>query len=266
MNDADLQAYKSMASIFELKVSSSLKLYEAELKGQSITQMENDVSMTVSQTVDQVLRGAEIRDRFEQNGAYFSLAVLDKYKASNLLRSQIAKIDSELEFLMQQGHKSSFPKALMLFEKRNRLEARNTVLTSISTPSKYTSQDVLNLRYANKSLNKVKITFNEQTPLTLRAKLEEVLLGSGFEVTATDAINYKLEVSFEANPEYLKVEGFEKYRFSLRASSFDNLGEKVGGFVVSQVGQGRNKSDAFLKVRPRLQTEFKNNFQKLNLK
>ena len=64
--------------------------------------------------------------------------------------------------------------------------------------------------------------------------------------------------------QYLKVEGFTKYKFQVELSSYDIRNVTKGHVVFSDIETGRSFSQAYEKAIPPLMEELKNSMNKLD--
>ena len=96
--------------------------------------------------------------------------------------------------------------------------------------------------------------------------VEQVLGESGFEVSNNLAVDYFLSVKYKTINEFINVKGFEKYSFELNIASQNNLKKQIGSFSVSQTATGRNKQDAFLKIKNQIIDQVDEKINLLNLK
>jgi hypothetical protein len=78
-------------------------------------------------------------------------------------------------------------------------------------------------------------------------KLKELLSEAGYKIVKLDA-DKAISLNVDSIKEYLNVEGFEKYTFTMNLTSFEK-GEKNKVLSASETVTGRSQSDALLKVK-----------------
>lgn len=262
---ADVNAKRSLGSIFETKIKSRFEVEQHDYSSSEMEQMMERVSDYVSESVDTVLKGAYIKDRHYKDDLYFSLAVIDKIKASKVIRTEIGQIDDQMNYLFKQGKKSSIFKLHMLYDQREMLNQKYVILTGREINSDYSFSKINSLKYTRRKLNRVKIKAVNSVPRTTVKWMESLFTELGFKVIKESDSDYLVKVKYFVKELYLKVRGFKKYSFSIIAEAKNNAGEKVGVSSSEVISTGRNEQDAFLKVKEKLQDSFKSNFDKLNL-
>jgi hypothetical protein len=86
-----------------------------------------------------------------------------------------------------------------------------------------------------------------QAPEWMTEKLKELLTEAGFRIVKGET-KKAISLNVDSIKEYLNVEGFEKYTFTMNMTSFDN-GEKNKIISASETVTGRSQADALLKVK-----------------
>lgn len=262
---SDLNAKKSLGSIFETKIKSRFEVEQHDYSSSEVNEMMERVSDYVSESVDTVLKGAYIKDRHVKDNLYFSLAVLNKMKASKVLSTEIEQLDDQIDYLFSQGKKSSIFKLHMLFDQREILNQKFIILTGIEKKSNYSFSKINSLKYKGRKLSRIKLKAVNSVPRTTIKWMESMFTDMGFKVIKESNSDYLVKVKYFTKELYLKVRGFKKFSFSIVAEAKNNAGEKIGVSTSEIVSTGRNEQDAFLKVKEKLQDSFKENVDKLNL-
>lgn len=266
LSAADISSKKGIAAIFSTKIQSQLDIHKTSFESAEISELKEFVLNQVGETVDGVLKSVEVKLRYEKNGLYFSLASLNKKKAADSIHMQIDSIDSELVHLYGLKRKSSIKRMMGLLDERAMLSDKLLVIDGSPSQPPVSFGQVQNIKYANKEHRKVFIRAAINVPNTLAKFFEQTMVNSGYQVLDEMAVAYVIDLRYEAKQAYLNVEGFKKFVFSFRVAATNNLGEKIGGFNVVQTQTGRTEQDAYLRVKPKIQEEIEDEFDKLNLK
>lgn len=264
-NLADVRAKKSIAAIFETEIKSNFDVYKTSFSDSELEQVEEEIASEVSESVNGILKTVIIKERYQKGDLYFSLASLDKVKSAKALRAQMDTIKEELEFLYQKKRRGSIKRMMILFDKHSRLNDKYIVLTGKKAKLPIRFADIQNIKYQKKNNQKVSIKFNNETPKIIRTHLEQVLGEVGFKVMKSTAVDYYISLKWRAKNEYINVKGFEKYSYILDVQASDNLKKQIGTFTLSETATGRNKQDAFLKVKNDFLRNIDEKFNLLNL-
>lgn len=264
IEEADLNAKKSLASVFETKITSNFEVNTTSISQQGKDELAEQVYSQVNESIDQVLKAVTIKKRYHQTGeSYFSLASLDTRKAAKTIRLELKNIDDQLDFLYQEGKRTSIRKMLLLFDKRQLLHERLILLNKGAMTSKYTFGQISNLRY--KSPSRINISYDESVPKSITKWFANLMNDAGFTIVESSTINYKVQMGFVASEEFLKVKGFKKFQFTTTGEAKNKFGDTVGTFSLSLIGVGRNKKDAFQKIRDKMLKQIEQNIDKLNM-
>ena len=264
MDAGDASAKKSLASIFETNIKSNFQLHTNSYSSEQRSQLTEQVMSEVQESLDVILQAVEVKKRFEQGDAYYSLVALDKRKAKKTLQQQIKDIDAQMDHLYREQERINITKLLILLDKRQMLNERLIIIAGSGISSRYTYSKITDLKYRDGG-SKLKVEYSEDFPQSMRKWFEGKLSNSGFEIVGIGQ-DYVLQMKLSAKQEYLNVRGFEKFSFSVEGSASNNSGEQVGSLSVNKVASGRNQTDAFLKVKMDLQNQISEKLEDLNIK
>ena len=261
-NLADTRAKKSIAAIFETEIKSNFDVYKTSMSQDELEQIEEEISSEVVESVNGILKTVIIKERFQKGDIFFALAALDKKKSAKSLREEMKILSDELSFLYGKKAKGSIKRMMILFDKHSRLNDKYIVITGKAIKLPITFAQIQNIKFTNKANQKVSIKSNNDTPKIIRKHLEQTLGEVGYKVIKSSAVDYYISMKWRSKNEYINVKGFEKYTYTIDISANDNLKKQIGSFTFSKTSTGRNKQDAFLKVK----NEFLRNIdEKLNL-
>lgn len=263
MEEADLNAKKSLASIFETKITSNFEVQTTSLSSTDKEEMTERVYSEVGESVDVVLKSVTIKKRYIKDNNYFALASIDKSKASKVLQAEIKELDDKLDFLYEQKKRTNIKQMLFLFDKRQLLNERLLILKKVAKPSKYNFNQLNQLRFKVEN-SKILIEFDKDVDSETQSWFSDLLNSFGYKITQED-VSYKIDLSKKVSEQYLKVTGFKKFEFNIIAQTHNVSGEKIGSFSISVVSTGRTENDAYLKIKELLYNKIEQNIYKLNM-
>lgn len=264
-SEADAHAKKALAGIFETKIKAEFQFSKQSFTDKEVTVMKEFIEDQVNQQVDQVLKGATIKNHFKKNGLIFSLASLDKAKSLKILKQELTKTDDEMNHHFKLKNRIYIKKLNLLYNKREMLNEKIILITSVGIPRKITYSQINNLKYNSKGGDKLFIKSLNEVPSVLVKKLEEMFTDVGYKITEKNDGNYFINISFNEKEEYMNVKGFKKFAFEISVEAKNNIGKRVGGYIVNMVSLGRTKKDAFQKIRNNVIKKIETNLEKLNL-
>lgn len=246
-SSADAQARKNLASIFEVKVKSEFNSQsnaheDAPLQGV----IKQSVQHSLQESVDEILEVVQIKNHFENEAMFFSLASLDRIKAGELLGERLSKLDTELENLWKNKSRTKLRKIIKAYIEREKLNERFSIVTGEPRVSKITYKDILEWRESRPKQEELALRVG-QAPEWVVEKIKELLTEAGFKIVKANA-KKALLLNMDSIHEYLNVDGFEKYTFTLNMTSLES-GEKKQVISASETVTGRNQTDALLKVK-----------------
>jgi len=245
-SSADAQAKVNLASIFEVKVQSE---FNANTNSSQTFPWQSDVRQEVQQSlkenVDQVLEVVQIKKHFKKDNLSYALASLDRQKASELLGARLTILDKELEQLWSRRQRLAMRKIFALNLEREKLGERYSIVSGSPKPSKVKYEDVLAWKDSRSAPVPLTLKIG-QAPEWLSDKLKEILTEGGFKLSRGEGPILLMNV--DSLREYLNVEGFEKYTFTLKLTA-EESGEKQRVISTSETVTGRSQADALLKVK-----------------
>lgn len=261
--EAETQAKVNLASIFEVKVQSDFSVSTSQ--SQSFPwqgQVREEAQQSLREQVDQVLEAVQIRKRFKKDKLSYALAALDRHKVSELLGSRITKLDQEINLLWSQKQRTNIRKIVKLIFERDKLNERYSIVSGAPRVPRVSYDDVLKWRQSKPASEPLALRIG-QAPDWMTEKIKELLTEAGFKLVRGDAPK-ALTVQVDSIKEFLNVEGFEKYTFTLNMTSIDQ-GEKNRTLVTSETVTGRTQADALLKVKHYFTEYIENHLSDLHL-
>lgn len=247
MTAADLEAKKNLASVFEVRIRSDFSVSSTASQTMPwLSKVSEEVRGELKESVDEIIELVQVREHYKKDGLSYSLASLKKAEALNLLLPRLKKLDAEIRRLWEKKQRTNFRKLVRLTLEREKLAERQSVLAGASGPEVVTLDEILRWRDAATKTYPLFLNVG-QAPTWLVDKLRELLTESGFRLVKS-AGGQVLNVNVDSIKEYLNVDGFEKFTFTLKLQSFEK-GEKKRVLSTSESVTGRSQADALLKVK-----------------
>lgn len=244
---ADGEAKANLGSIFEVKIQAETNVMTSGTQTYPWSgQVKEEVQRSVKESVDQILETVQIKNRYRKSGLSHSLASLDRAKAGELLGNRLTKIDGELSTVWDNHQRTNFRRVVKLYQEREKLNERYSIVSGTGRPAPVTWQEIIKWRESKPKTEPLLLKVG-QAPDWMVEKLTELLTEAGFRMTKGDAGKI-VTMQVDSLKEYLNVEGFEKYTFTLSMNSIVN-GEKRRTISTSETVTGRSQADALLKVK-----------------
>jgi hypothetical protein len=263
MAASDAQARANLASIFEVKVTSTLNANQSSKSTFPWqAQVNEEVNTALEQSVNEVLENVQIKKHFKKDGLTYALASLDKNEAANLIGDRIKKLDTELETYWARRSRTNLRKIMRIHLERERLNERYATVAGGKRAPKVSYEEIMRWKDSRPALVPLSLRIG-QAPDWMTEKLKELLTESGFRLVKGESERV-LAMNVDSIKEFLNVEGFEKYTFTLNLTSTEK-GEKKKVISTSETVTGRTQADALLKVRPFFTTYIEEHLSDLHL-
>lgn len=244
---ADAEARKNLASIFEVTVKSDFNVNTSSSQTFPWSgAVKEEVQHSLQESVNQVLETVQIKKHAKEKGLTYSLATLDRSQASDLIGGRLTKVDDELNVLWDKRSRTNLRKIVRLYLEREKLNERYSIVSGHPRPAKMTYKDIMDWRSTKPKTEALALRIG-QAPEWMSEKLKELLTEAGFKIVKGDA-QKAVSLNVDSIKEYLNVEGFEKYTFTLNMTSYQG-GEKNKVLTTSETVSGRSQADALLKVK-----------------
>lgn len=231
--------------------------------------LNEETSDEVEEITDVVLEGVTITKSHETKTGYFALAALNKRKASENFKREIQKLDEQMTVLMEDYSAGSLMKVEPLYKKREVLNSRVAFLTGMGVPPVVSYEDVFKGKKAAAATMIVHVYLDEDEPKAIETVLAKVLSDRGFKTTSgrvrNKASTHIVTGEYVAEKQYLKVEGFEKYKFLLKIKAANAQKVESGALSTSVITTGRNLAQAMEKALPEIKEYIVANIDKLNI-
>lgn len=263
MAEADAQARANLASIFEVKVKSDVQITTSASQSMPwISKVNEEVQTKVENSVEQLLETVEIKKHYKHDGLSYSLASLEKSRARELIEPRLNKVDREIEVLWEQRNRTSLRRLIRLNLEREKLHERLVIISGERRPAAVSFADIIRWRESRTTAVPLKLQVG-QAPEWLTEKLKELLTESGFKIVKNESQRV-VSLNVDSIKEYMNVEGFEKFTFTLTMTSFED-GEKKKVVTTSETVNGRTQGDALLKIKTQFTNYLENHLSDLHL-
>ena len=260
---ADANAMKSLAAIFETKIEASTSSSMTVSGNGALSQATETAQSSVRDEVKQTLEAAQVIKRHRFKNMSYSLASLDKTKASANLKAALDKVQAELEALWTRKDRTGWARMWELFQLREGLNDRYNIINSSRIPYTPSAHELQNWYQSRKAEVPMAIDLID-LPSEYEAQLKARLTNSGYRLfnLTTGA---RLKAQMTSKQEHMNVAGFEKWFFNLSMENISKAGAKIGGLSVSATTTGRSKVDCEMKARSILMKEMEEKLHELNL-
>lgn len=261
---ADANALKSLAAIFETRVEATTNSLMTMSANSATRQSQETAAVAVKEEVKQTLEAASIKQRHRHKGMSYSLASLDKSKASANLRAAIDRVQSELQGLWERKDRAAWGRMWELLITREGLNDRYGVMMG-QRLSYEPSAALLQKWYQSRALTRSMGWENHDVPQALVAPLKAKLTEAGIAL-APGATGERLKANWEAKQGFMNVKGFERWDFILTIEHLATDGTKKGVASVASSATGRTRVDCENKSKGELLKKLETELPKLNLK
>jgi hypothetical protein len=259
-----ISAKTALAKIFSLKIKSKFS-QEISSHGGYVS---DDTSEQIEEATEAALEGVEIKKVYEGKLYVYALAAINKRKAARGFESEIRKIDEKMQVYVNDSSASSATKLQHLFIKREGLNKRYEFLVGHGITSAIRFKQVFDARKKRVGNVIVHVFIDERKPKILEPQIAQLLVSQGYKVT-TGRVRNKLSshiLTGRMTPEkqYMKIDGFETFKFQVELSSSNYKRVETGHIVFSDIETGRSYQQAYEKAVPVLMDNLKENINKLN--
>lgn len=260
---ADASALAGLASIFEVKVVSEFNsLSTSKQSFPWLGVVEQEVQQSLGESVDQILEMVQIKKRFKLKQMTYSLASLDREKAGELIGGRLRRIDEELATLWSKRSRTNLRKIMKLSLEREKLNERFSIVSGSPRQAVVSYKEIIQWRLSKPKTELLALRIG-QAPEWMSDKLKELLTEAGFKIVKGDA-EKAVSLNVDSIKEFLNVQGFEKYTFTMNLTSFEK-GEKNKVLAISETVSGRTQADALLKVKNYFSKYLEQHLSDLNL-
>ncbi len=259
---ADANAMKALAAIFETRIVATTQSDAQMTQDQSWRSSREQATVSVREEVAQTLEAAGIKARHRHKGLSYSLAALDKEKAAGSLRTSMERTQAELENLWKRRDRTGWARMWELALTRDALGDRLFLITGGKAPYDPSVQDLqrwYQSRKAERALGWSARGLSPELEGAVKARLTE----SGWMLAPGGA--RAVRAVLEARETHIKVEGFQKWEFSLVLTHTGADGAKKGVVNAMATTTGRSRADCETKARGALLKSIDAELSKLNL-
>jgi hypothetical protein len=245
-SQADANAFKSLASIFETKITATTQSFMQTQGSGAWSQASEAASTSVRDEVNQTLEAARVLKRHKQARMTYTLVGLNKMKASENLEARMNELQAQIAGLWKKKDRLSF---FTLWELSLAREQLNDRYNLIQGQRKTYAPDLktLQLWFKDRSqLSPLSLKSSTDSPGLILEKLKNRLTEVGYTLK-TEKQNAHIDLEWIEKPAHLNVQGFEKWSFQLTLKHLAGS-DKKGVWTTQVESTGRNKTDALNKI------------------
>jgi hypothetical protein len=205
-------------------------------------------------------------------GYYFEIKTVYLYSSYSScgFKSDIDKIDEKVRELYKESGTGVISKIESLLGEREVFGGRYRFLTGINLSPPISYKDFLKRKRELAKGIVVHLWVDEPSPKKIQGYLGDKLASSGYPLTKgkvwKKSATHLLTGKLRTNQEHLKVEGFEKYAFTLTIDSQNRKREKSGSLNILVTETGRNFEQAYEKALVLIKEKIDDQLYKINFR
>lgn len=235
---AIVDARNNIQKIFETKVSSKFK--------NEVKQDKEESSEILYEESEGILKGTTIRETYNKNNDFYVLAVLDRVKVANDIEFDVKMLDKKMATLIDDNSITSSKKLEEMYKKRESLNKKYLFLTGKEIQEEIEYKDVFENNKNN--FSKVGSYYINIKNEELKSFLTNLFNENGIKIAINSSSAKKvIDGKLIIKKEFLNVEGFEKYSFTLSLQLISN-GKVVKGINKKITDTGINYDQIYNKV------------------
>lgn len=235
---AIVDARNNIQKIFETKVSSKFK--------NKVKQDKEESSEILYEESEGILKGTSIKETYNKNNDFYVLAVLDRVKVANDIEFDIKMLDKKMTTLIDDNSITSSKKLEEMYKKRESLNKKYLFLTGKEIQEEIEYKDVFENNKNN--FSKVGSYYINIKNEELKSFLTNLFNENGIKIAINSSSAKKvIDGKLIIKKEFLNVEGFEKYSFTLSLQLISN-GKVVKSINKKITDTGINYDQIYNKV------------------
>ena len=253
ISESFANARSEIAKQFSVKINSS---YNTNLSNNNDI-VSNYSSLDVNENTNEILTGVEIDKTYNDNeGNYYSMAILNKIKLANEIKFDINELDKEMSTIITKKP-LKFHTIKDLYAKRKEKNNKYYFLSGKELQEKITMNDILKAKGAP-IYYKLDITDNEGFGLKDIITKQIIENNNKIGKNATKVIKGNIKI----DKAYLHVSGFEKYEIDVVLKCIED-GKTTGQIHTKIYETGRNKQQVLDKVKEQIIENINNHIDDL---
>jgi hypothetical protein len=263
-DDAKRNAKIEIAKIFSTNISST---FTSSLAGSG--QSNEEIQEDIKEETSSVLEGVQVNKVYEQEDAFYVLAVLEKRPAAESMKLKINDLDSEIKVIVEDKENTAKTKLKRLFVKRQGLNQTYLFLTGTEIASPIDSDLIFK---SNKTAMKgmvLHVLFQEKDPKPLESAVVKALTEMGYKVTTGTEKNvvatHEVTGVVAAEKQYINIKGFRKYKLILKIAAKNSKKIESGHLNLEATTTGRTFAQAYENALKEISNELKEKINDLNI-
>jgi hypothetical protein len=245
---AKVNATSSIAKIFETKVKSTFTT-EVTFEGGSETSWGNE---RIEEATEMALNGVMHPHSYNGKDYYYALAKVKKSKLARIFQKEMDLLAEKMVATSKVKRTGALFELENLYKSWELFSKRYTFLTGIDKSAPLSYKEILERKRNAASDVVIHLYLDEKKPRQLTPHLESILTQIGYtiskgEVMGSDA-THLLIGKLKWQKEFLKVKGFEKYKFIFSLDAKNRRHRQSGKMSYSISETGRNFEQAYQKA------------------
>jgi hypothetical protein len=256
---ASADARANILKYFQTNIDSK---FSGSLRGENNTATKLSQA-DIAETTNGIIKGINITNTYKDKDGFYALAVLDKKKTINELDYEIDQLDSKMKILSEDKSPSNSSQLEKMYLLRAELNKKYMFLTDTSIKEKVTYEDIFKSNQEREKLNFYIAIKDDYGIAQLKNKLSSLINENGN--TSSNDIgraNRILTCHITLEKQYMKVDGFEKYKVNFRIEN-KNGSSVVGVIAQSYTETGRDIEQIYEKAFAQFAIYLDENYQKL---
>lgn len=261
---AKVNATSAIAKIFETKIKASFTTETTFEDGKE----KNWGNERVEEVTEMALNG--ISHPYSYNGKefYYSLAKVRKSKLARVFQKEMDQLEDKMRGLLNNNRTGALFELENLYKSWETLSKRYMFLTGIDKSAPISYGQILKRKKDAASNVIIHLYLDEKKPAQITPHLESILTQIGYTIAKGEVMSneatHLLIGKLKWQQEFLKVKGFEKYKFvfSLDAKNRRHMQSGKLNFELSETG--RNFEQAYQKVVGKIKKNIENELHKIS--
>lgn len=249
---AKVNATSGIAKIFETKIKSTFTT-ELTIDGGQENQWGSE---RIEEATEMALNGVVHPLTYSGKEEYFALAKVKKSKLARIYQNEMNKLSDKMKALSEVERTGALFELENLYKTWDVFQSRYSFLTGIDQRPPISYREILRRKQKAASDVVIHLYLDEKKPQQLTPHLESILTQIGYSIAKGKVLDsdatHLLIGKIKWQKEFLKVEGFEKYKFifNLNAKNRRHLQSGTMSFSVSETG--RDFEQAYQKAMTRI--------------
>lgn len=267
---ADAKSRAELASIFNTRVHSSLKILSSQGAERGF---EQSLTKSVEQDVEGVLTGSiisarhqKLSDKGNPIGDAYSFACIHKQQAAIDIKKKINMVDNELRGLARIKSSWGISRTRELLEKRSGLLGPLNLVGGKVGPAPLSLEEAMSWRPGQEERKIIYMGFEPGFPTGIQNYLSDLINSAGHGIgTHPTQANSWLKGSYITSSEHFNVKGFNQYRVLLNLRGYSATGVQLGSFSKEYKVAARDEKQLYELLESKIKEDISSHILSLKL-